>query len=250
MTLRSRLTAAFFAISVVPLSAVTLFSYVSSERALRRAAEQQADELAGDLSRRMQWVTADIERRLDRGWQTAMPPPPGTRMATNRGWPTGRPPQPGERTATDQTASPRTGEGNGRDAPGCAGPDRADRRARRDGRPTGGRLRRHGSPGREDRVHAHASEGPGRRSGRTRPPREACRSAAAAAGPERGPEPGSRHSGDGGQDGRRRCGSRRQGEGAVFRPSRPRSVPRKPQPRGRNPRSRTRARGRRPSLRR
>ena len=46
MTLRSRLTAAFFAISVLPLLAVTLFSYVSSERALRRAAEQQADELA------------------------------------------------------------------------------------------------------------------------------------------------------------------------------------------------------------
>jgi serine phosphatase RsbU (regulator of sigma subunit) len=81
MTLRSRLTAAFFAISVLPLSAVTLFSYVSSERALRRAAEQQANELADDLSRRMQWVTADIERRLNRGWQTAMPMPPGERVA-------------------------------------------------------------------------------------------------------------------------------------------------------------------------
>ncbi len=82
MTLRSRLTAAFFAISVVPLSAVTLFSYVSSERALRRAAEQQANELADDLSRRMQWVTTDIERRLNRGWQTAMPTPPGERVAS------------------------------------------------------------------------------------------------------------------------------------------------------------------------
>lgn len=44
MTLRSRLTIAFFAISVVPLSAVTLFSCVSSERVLRRAAEQQAGD--------------------------------------------------------------------------------------------------------------------------------------------------------------------------------------------------------------
>ena len=78
MTLRSRLTAAFFAISVLPLSAVTLFSYVSSERALRRAAEQQANELADDLSRRMQWVTTDIERRLNRAWPTAMPSPSGS----------------------------------------------------------------------------------------------------------------------------------------------------------------------------
>ena len=91
MTLRSRLTAAFFAISVVPLSAVTLFSYVSSERALRRAAEQQANELADDLSRRMQWVTTDIERRLDRGWQTAMPAPIGERVAASG------PQQPGQR---------------------------------------------------------------------------------------------------------------------------------------------------------
>jgi serine phosphatase RsbU (regulator of sigma subunit) len=83
MTLRSRLTAAFFAISVVPLSAVTLFSYVSSERALRRAAEQQANELADDLSRRMQFVTTDIERRLNRGWQTAMPTAPGERVAAS-----------------------------------------------------------------------------------------------------------------------------------------------------------------------
>jgi serine phosphatase RsbU (regulator of sigma subunit) len=89
MTLRSRLTAAFFAISVVPLSAVTLFSYVSSERALRRAAEQQANELADDLSRRMQWVTTDIERRLDRGWQTAMPTPPGERVAASGPQPPG-----------------------------------------------------------------------------------------------------------------------------------------------------------------
>jgi serine phosphatase RsbU (regulator of sigma subunit) len=79
MTLRSRLTAAFFAISVVPLSAVTLFSYVSSERALRRAAEQQANALADELGHRMQWVTADIERRISRAWPGAAPPPPSMR---------------------------------------------------------------------------------------------------------------------------------------------------------------------------
>src|SRR5512143_4146582 len=68
MTLRARLTIAFFAISVIPLSAVTLFSYFSSERALRRAAEQQASTMASELGRRMEWVTADLQRRMDRVW--------------------------------------------------------------------------------------------------------------------------------------------------------------------------------------
>jgi serine phosphatase RsbU (regulator of sigma subunit) len=77
MTLRTRLTLAFVAISVVPLSAVTLYSYASSERALRRAAAQQADELAVELGRRMEFVTADIERRMARAW----PPPPSASTA-------------------------------------------------------------------------------------------------------------------------------------------------------------------------
>ncbi|HEY3384706.1 MAG TPA: SpoIIE family protein phosphatase [Vicinamibacterales bacterium] len=68
MNLRSRLTFAFFAISVVPLSAVTLYSHYSSERALRRAAEQQAQALAADMGHRMEWVTADLGRRMDRLW--------------------------------------------------------------------------------------------------------------------------------------------------------------------------------------
>ena len=76
MSLRSRLTLAFFAISVVPLSAVTFFSYASSERVLRQAAEQQADALADELGHRMEFVTADLERRMDRAWPTAPAAPP------------------------------------------------------------------------------------------------------------------------------------------------------------------------------
>ena len=68
MTLRSKLTLAFFGISVVPLACVTLFSYYSSGQALRRAAEQQASNLAGELGRRMEWVTGDLERRMQRVW--------------------------------------------------------------------------------------------------------------------------------------------------------------------------------------
>jgi serine phosphatase RsbU (regulator of sigma subunit) len=119
MTLRSRLTAAFFAISVVPLSAVTLFSYVSSERALRRAAELQANELADDLSRRMQWVTTDIERRLDRGWQTAMPMPPGERVAAGAL----PPPAPRASTGRPTPTAPGTRAVSAAPAAQPAGPD-------------------------------------------------------------------------------------------------------------------------------
>lgn len=66
MSLRTRLIVAFLLLSVVPLSAVTLFSYVSSVRAFERAAQREATESATDVSRRMQMITADVGRRMDR----------------------------------------------------------------------------------------------------------------------------------------------------------------------------------------
>ncbi|HSK08704.1 MAG TPA: SpoIIE family protein phosphatase [Vicinamibacterales bacterium] len=68
MSLRARLTLAFFAISVVPLTAVTLYSYYTSRTALHRAAEQQARSLAAELGQRMDWVTHDLEKRMDKLW--------------------------------------------------------------------------------------------------------------------------------------------------------------------------------------
>ncbi|MBP7569366.1 MAG: SpoIIE family protein phosphatase [Acidobacteria bacterium] len=68
MSLRSRLTLAFFAISVIPLTVVTLYSYSTSRAALRHAAEQQARNLAAELGQRMDWVTRDLERRIDKLW--------------------------------------------------------------------------------------------------------------------------------------------------------------------------------------
>ena len=69
MSLRSRLTLAFFAISVLPLTVVTLYSYSTSRAALRHAAEQQARNLASELGQRMDWVTRDLERRIDKLWK-------------------------------------------------------------------------------------------------------------------------------------------------------------------------------------
>src|SRR6476469_3276098 len=66
MSLRTRLIIAFLLLSVVPLSAVTFFSYTSSVRAFEQAAQREATVSATDVSHRMEMVTADVGRRMDR----------------------------------------------------------------------------------------------------------------------------------------------------------------------------------------
>jgi serine phosphatase RsbU (regulator of sigma subunit) len=66
MSLRTRLIIAFVLMSVVPLSAVTLVSYLSSVQAFEQAAQREATQSATDVSRRMEMITADVGRRLDR----------------------------------------------------------------------------------------------------------------------------------------------------------------------------------------
>lgn len=66
MSLRNRLIIAFLLLSVLPLSAVTFLSYTSSVRAFEAAAQREATESATDVSRRMEMVTADVGRRMDR----------------------------------------------------------------------------------------------------------------------------------------------------------------------------------------
>src|ERR1043165_1226827 len=65
MRLRIRLILAFLLLSVVPLGAVTFYSYVSNRNALRVAATREADQLAGELSQRMQLVTAQLSQRVE-----------------------------------------------------------------------------------------------------------------------------------------------------------------------------------------
>ena len=66
MSLRTRLIIAFLLLSVVPLTAVTMFWYASSVRAFERAAQREASESAADMGRRMELITADVGRRMDR----------------------------------------------------------------------------------------------------------------------------------------------------------------------------------------
>jgi serine phosphatase RsbU (regulator of sigma subunit) len=65
MNLRLRLIVAFFVLSVVPLGAVTFYTYASNAAALREAAGHEAQSLAGDLTQRMQLVTAQISDRVE-----------------------------------------------------------------------------------------------------------------------------------------------------------------------------------------
>jgi serine phosphatase RsbU (regulator of sigma subunit) len=65
MNLRLRLIVAFFVLSVVPLGAVTFYTYASNAAALREAAGHEAESLAGDLTQRMQLVTTEISERVE-----------------------------------------------------------------------------------------------------------------------------------------------------------------------------------------
>ena len=65
MNLRLRLIVAFFLLSVVPLGAVTYYTYVSNAQAIRDAAGYEAEALAAELSERMQVVTTQISQRVE-----------------------------------------------------------------------------------------------------------------------------------------------------------------------------------------
>ena len=65
MSLRVRLILAFVALSVVPLGAMTWYTYSSNTQALKDAAEHESDMLAGELSQRMQLITTQLSERVE-----------------------------------------------------------------------------------------------------------------------------------------------------------------------------------------
>ena len=71
MSLRTRLIIAFVILSVLPLSAVTFLSYLSSVHAFERAAQRETAQSAADIARRMELMTADLGRRMDRLFEVA-----------------------------------------------------------------------------------------------------------------------------------------------------------------------------------
>lgn len=65
MNLRTRLIVALLVLSVVPLGAVTYFSYTSQVRALRDLATREADMLSSEMTQRMQLVTTELSTRVE-----------------------------------------------------------------------------------------------------------------------------------------------------------------------------------------
>ena len=66
MKLRTRLTLALLLLSVVPLGAVTIYSYVNNVATLEETAAREADLLTGELTARMQLITAELSNRVGR----------------------------------------------------------------------------------------------------------------------------------------------------------------------------------------
>jgi serine phosphatase RsbU (regulator of sigma subunit) len=69
MSVRTRLILALLVLSVLPLSAVTLYSYASSVAAFRAAVAGESDRMALELQQRLDIVTADLGRQVDRMWE-------------------------------------------------------------------------------------------------------------------------------------------------------------------------------------
>ena len=65
MKLRTKLILAFLGLAVLPLAAITLYSYYSSLRALQLVAEQESAAMAQDMGSRMESVSRDLNRQIE-----------------------------------------------------------------------------------------------------------------------------------------------------------------------------------------
>jgi serine phosphatase RsbU (regulator of sigma subunit) len=66
MKLRLKLILAFLLLSVVPLAGVIVYSFVNSQRAVRKALESEAEMTADEMGRRLEGVRNDLSRQMDR----------------------------------------------------------------------------------------------------------------------------------------------------------------------------------------
>jgi len=88
MKLRTQLMLSFFFLAVLPLGAITLYSYISSIRALHRAVQTEAARTADEMEHRMSVVTANLNQRLDLLEKTPFPEDTAGRLVS------GKPPDP------------------------------------------------------------------------------------------------------------------------------------------------------------
>ena len=84
MKLRTRLIVAFLLLSVVPLGAVTFYSYRSNVRALETDGAHEADMMAGALSQRMQLVTSRLSEKVEQLMNMPQTPAQVVRVAETK----------------------------------------------------------------------------------------------------------------------------------------------------------------------
>jgi serine phosphatase RsbU (regulator of sigma subunit) len=116
MNLRLRLIVAFFLLSVVPLGAVTLYTYASHASAIREAAGREAQTLAGDLSERMTLVTAQLSQRFEQLMEIPAPATPQPSPAPAAGADTARGSTPAFPDATAIAAAVATAQAGAMEA--------------------------------------------------------------------------------------------------------------------------------------
>lgn len=66
MKIRTQLVLAFLLLSVVPLTGIVLYSYASSQRAVRQAVEAEAAEMNQEMKGRMSTIRAELGRSIER----------------------------------------------------------------------------------------------------------------------------------------------------------------------------------------
>jgi serine phosphatase RsbU (regulator of sigma subunit) len=84
MRLRYQLIAAFLLLAVLPLSAVTIYSYRASIRAFRQAVEAESSRMAEEMENRMAAVAADLGRKIEALQGVPAPETPGSTPAGGR----------------------------------------------------------------------------------------------------------------------------------------------------------------------
>ena len=66
MKIRTQLVLAFLLLSVLPLTGIVLYSYASSQRAVRKAVEAEAEEMNQEMNGRMATIRAELGRSVER----------------------------------------------------------------------------------------------------------------------------------------------------------------------------------------
>ncbi len=66
MKIRTQLIIAFLLLAIVPLTGIVLYSFLSSRAAVRRAVEAEASARTAEMQERLNAVTSDLRRRVER----------------------------------------------------------------------------------------------------------------------------------------------------------------------------------------